>query len=220
MRVSKINWQEIDTVLLDLDGTLLDLHFDNYFWLDHLPMRWAQVNGRSESECRTYLHGLFQDMRGTLNWYCLDYWSEKLQMDMVELKKEVIDKIQLRPYAISFLEYLGDIGKQKILVTNGHPDGMKLKFFHTCIESHFDQVVSCHRFQAPKEEQSFWRQFQGLHPFDKNRTLFIDDNESVLVSAERYGIKHLLQILQPDMQQPSRPIGNFPAIEHFSEILD
>ena len=25
-----INWQQIDTVFLDMDGTLLDLHFDNY----------------------------------------------------------------------------------------------------------------------------------------------------------------------------------------------
>ncbi|HBT55971.1 MAG TPA: haloacid dehalogenase, partial [Pseudomonas sp.] len=32
-----LNWNAIDTVLLDMDGTLLDLHFDNHFWLEHMP---------------------------------------------------------------------------------------------------------------------------------------------------------------------------------------
>ena len=27
-------WRDIDTVLLDMDGTLLDLHYDNHFWLE------------------------------------------------------------------------------------------------------------------------------------------------------------------------------------------
>ncbi|MCP4043692.1 MAG: haloacid dehalogenase, partial [Gammaproteobacteria bacterium] len=34
-----INWNSIHTVLLDMDGTLLDLHFDNQFWLEHVPLR-------------------------------------------------------------------------------------------------------------------------------------------------------------------------------------
>lgn len=40
-------WQEIDTVLLDMDGTLIDLHFDNYFWQRLVPERWGQ-----ERACR------------------------------------------------------------------------------------------------------------------------------------------------------------------------
>ncbi|MEC8348362.1 MAG: haloacid dehalogenase, partial [Pseudomonadota bacterium] len=27
-----LDWQNIDTVLLDVDGTLLDLHYDNFVW--------------------------------------------------------------------------------------------------------------------------------------------------------------------------------------------
>lgn len=220
MKNNLIDWQSIDTVLLDLDGTLLDLHFDNYFWLEHLPKRWATQRGQPESECRSYLHNEFQQMRGSLNWYCLDYWSERLQVNMVELKKEVVEKISLRPQALHFLNFLGDIGKQKILVTNGHRDGMNLKFLHTGIANCFDEVVSCHDFKVPKEQLSFWTQLQELHPFNKTRALFIDDNESVLDSAQRYGIGNLLQILQPDLQQPIKAIGRFPAIVHFSEILN
>ncbi|HNG60363.1 MAG TPA: haloacid dehalogenase, partial [Cellvibrionaceae bacterium] len=39
-----IPWQAIDTLLLDMDGTLLDLHYDNYFWLEYLPRAFAAKN--------------------------------------------------------------------------------------------------------------------------------------------------------------------------------
>ena len=42
-------WSDIDTVLLDMDGTLLDLHFDNHFWLEHLPQRYAELHGVSRA---------------------------------------------------------------------------------------------------------------------------------------------------------------------------
>ena len=41
----KLNWNDIDTVLLDMDGTLLDRHFDDHFWLDHVPKRYADRYG-------------------------------------------------------------------------------------------------------------------------------------------------------------------------------
>ncbi len=35
-----IDWDNIDTVLLDMDGTLLDLGFDNWFWQPHVPEQY------------------------------------------------------------------------------------------------------------------------------------------------------------------------------------
>lgn len=37
-----IDWQAVDTVLLDMDGTLLDLAFDNYFWQKLVPETYGE----------------------------------------------------------------------------------------------------------------------------------------------------------------------------------
>ena len=44
-----IDWDSIDTVLLDMDGTLLDLHFDNYFWTEHLPDIYSRKHQLDET---------------------------------------------------------------------------------------------------------------------------------------------------------------------------
>ena len=45
-----IAWQDVDTVLLDMDGTLLDLAFDNYFWQKLVPETWGAKNGVTGSD--------------------------------------------------------------------------------------------------------------------------------------------------------------------------
>jgi putative hydrolase of the HAD superfamily len=34
----------IDTVLLDMDGTILDLKFDSHFWRELVPTKYAAAN--------------------------------------------------------------------------------------------------------------------------------------------------------------------------------
>ena len=36
-------WDEIDTVLLDMDGTLLDLHFDNHFVITSYSIHYTKL---------------------------------------------------------------------------------------------------------------------------------------------------------------------------------
>lgn len=73
-----IAWQDVDTVLLDMDGTLLDLAFDNYFWQKLVPETWGAKNGVTPQEAMEYMRQQYHDVQHTLNWYCLDYWSEQL----------------------------------------------------------------------------------------------------------------------------------------------
>ena len=220
MRAFNIDWHNIDTVLLDMDGTLLDLHFDNYFWLEHLPKRYSQQSERDESQVRAELQQHMTARQGTLNWYCTDFWSEELNVDIVHLKREILHLVNERPQVVDFLRVLGEMGKDRILVTNAHRDSVNIKFSVTVIEPLLDRVISSHDYGWPKEDQNFWRALQLNMPFDPARTLFIDDSEPVLLSAEKYGIAHLLCIAQPDSQQPDKLVKRFPVIEAFDQIVN
>lgn len=214
-----IDWQAIDTVLLDMDGTLLDLHFDNYFWLTHLPQRYAEHHGLEAQSAKKHLSGLIKQYRGTLQWYCLDHWSELVQMDITTLKREVQHKIQLRPHAQAFLQFLKQRDKRIVLATNAHRRGLALKLEVSRIDRWLDLVISSHDFRYPKEVDDFWRHLAEAEPFDPARTLFVDDNVQVLRAARAFGIAHLVCITQPDSQMPAQATGEFHDIVDFDEIM-
>ena len=214
-----IDWQIIDTGLLDMDGTLLDLHFDNFFWLEHLPKRYAAQNQDSHEDVIASLRQQLFDKQGTLEWYCTDYWSRQLGLNIIELKREISHLINERPQVLSFLQALKANNKNCLLITNAHPDSVALKFSVTRIEPLFDKVISSHQYGYPKEALGFWLRLQEECPFDPERTLFIDDSESVLRAAMDYGIAHLLSIKKPDSQRETSPSKQFRSIGDFAEVL-
>ena len=179
-----INWQDIDTVLLDMDGTLLDLHFDNFFWLDYLPQRYAEIRQLDLQLAREQLKNHIRDHEGTLNWYCLEFWSDALQVDIRSLKAEIKHKIRMRPHVEEFLTRLRQRSKKLLLVTNAHPQSLSLKLEVTAIDRWLDLVISSHEFSHPKEAQDFWHALAAHEPFDPQRTLFIDDTLTVLDSGD------------------------------------
>lgn len=214
-----LDWKSIDTVLLDMDGTLLDLYFDNHFWLEHLPQRYAEKHGVSAEQARIHLIEAFAAQRGTLNWYCVDYWSQQLQLDIAALKREVGHLIAIRPYVEAFLQRLQRGPQQVWLVTNAHRKSLDIKMAHTGIERWFDRVICSHDLAQPKEHAEFWRRLQAEYSFDPARTLLIDDTASVLEAARQFGVRYLLTLLQPDSRQARRQAIDFPGILHFDEIM-
>ncbi|GAB2875370.1 GMP/IMP nucleotidase [Microbulbifer echini] len=214
-----LDWRSIDTVLLDMDGTLLDLHYDNHFWLDHLPRRYAEVHGLDPLHAQETLQKEIDARRGTLEWYCLDFWAETLQMDILEVLREIEERIALRPHTEAFLQGLQKLRKPTYLVTNAHRLGLEHKLELTGLDRWFDGIISSHDYGHAKESERFWHVLREEVTFDPQRTLFVDDNQSVLAAAQDYGIAHLLCIRQPDSRGPKREINNFPAIHHFDEIM-
>ena len=214
-----LNWANIDTVLLDMDGTLLDLHFDNFFWLTHLPEYYAAQFPGEEQRARDALKRQLFEKQGSLDWYCTQFWSDELNLDIIALKKQIGHLIIERPESLSFLEALGSCDKKRVLVTNAHPDSMSIKFSVTSIEPLLDEIISSHDYGYPKESANFWNTLQANSPFDPKKTLFIDDSLPVLNAAKDYGIEHLLCIDSPDSKKPASPCSDFPSISHFNELL-
>lgn len=214
-----LSWDAIDTVLLDMDGTLLDLYFDNHFWLKHLPDTYAMYKGIPLQAAHEELVARFGKEQGTLNWYCLDFWSNELDMDIVAHKHEVAHLIRPRAGALEFLEAITNSGRQAWLVTNAHHHSLSLKLDHSPFLQYCERIICAHEFRMPKEHPDFWAALQARDHFDPARTLFIDDSEAVLRSAERFGIAHLLTIAQPDSQRPPREGLHFAALQQFDDIL-
>lgn len=219
-RLPFLPWSEIDTVLLDMDGTLLDLHFDNHFWIEHLPKKIAERSGKSVDECKTTMLAHYQQVFGQIQWYCLDYWAEQLNMDIMAAKREVQHLISMRPDTLPFLDALHESGRKVVLVTNAHPDSLSLKVEHTQLDSHIDELISTHEFGVTKESQQLWQQLRQRLNFDPARTLFVDDSLPILHAAKRFGIGHLLAVSNPDSKQPVRNIDEFPAISDYRTIVD
>ncbi len=214
-----IAWSQIDTVFLDMDGTLLDLHFDNHFWLEHMPRRYAEYHGLAPETARAHLNAHYERHAGTLNWYCLDFWSSELALDIVQLKEEVAHLIAVRPDVPAFLGAMRAARQRVVMVTNAHPKSLGLKMRETGIDSYFDALISSHRVGLPKEHPDFWRGLQAIEPFDPRRTLFVDDSVPVLKSAQAYGIAQLLAIGNPDSRQPHKDCGEFEAITSFDQVM-
>ncbi len=52
--------------MLDMDGTLLDLAFDNYMWKELVPRRYAAENGMPYEEARELLMAKYEAIEGDL----------------------------------------------------------------------------------------------------------------------------------------------------------
>jgi len=215
-----LNWSEIDTVLLDMDGTLLDLHFDNHFWMEHTPVAYAQKNGMSVEQAKVLLKKRNDAVYGQLEWYCLDYWAQELDMDIVAAKREIEHLIAMRQDTIPFLDALRDSGRELVLVTNAHPDSLSLKIEHTQLDEHISTLISTHEFGVTKESQALWQKLHKRLNFDPKRTLFVDDSVPILQSAQTFGIGHLLCVKNPDSKKPLRQIDEFDAIEDYRTMIN
>jgi len=214
-----INWSKIDTVLLDMDGTLLDLRFDNYFWQTLVPKHYADREGVSLDQAIKLLTPIFKKEEGKLNWYCLDFWSEKLSINIIELKHQAKMSIAVLPYTRDFLMAVRNSNIRCVLVTNAHMDSLTLKMQETGLIEFFDATICAHDIGYPKEHQLFWHGVQQLEGFMQDRTLFVDDSLSILKSAEKFGIAQLVAITNPDSMQELRQIDDFLAVEHLGKLL-
>ncbi len=214
-----IDWNRIDTVFLDMDGTLLDLHFDNHFWLEHVPRRYAEARGIPLEAAKAQLMARYRSVEGTLEWYCIDHWSRELGLDIALLKEEVDHLIGVHPHVVEFLDGVQALGKRRVLVTNAHQKSLALKLERTRLGGHLDAVICSHDLGHAKEAPEFWRRLEEVEPFDKARTLFVDDSPAVLAAARRHGVHWLLAILLPDTRGPRRAAGGYPAIDDFSALL-
>ena len=214
-----VDWDAVEWVILDMDGTVLDLAYDNYFWRELVPQRYAQRNGLTLEQSRERLTPKFLEVQHTLPWYCTDYWSGVTGINMAELKREIRHLIGPLDGAVDFLHTVRASGRKLWLATNAHRDSWTLKLEQTGLTPLFDQIVCSHDFGAPKEDQRFWQRFIAAHPFERERALFVDDSLPVLRAAREFGVGQVVAISHPDTTQPLRVVEEFPASPRLGALM-
>ena len=214
-----LDWDSIRTVLLDMDGTLLDLHYDNYFWRTFVPERYAEKHGLPVEEATRLLIDRFRREEGTLNWTDIDYWSAELGLDIPMLKEQVHHLIEVQPYVVPFLKFVRSRGILTVIVTDAHGKTLDIKMRKTEIGDYFDHIVSAHDLGARKYQAEFWKALREKFHYDGDSTLLVDDKEDVLASAQAYGIRHLIHVGKPSSREPHAPSERFRSIAYFNELF-
>ena len=199
-----------------MDGTLLDLNYDNALWNGLLPKRFASARGISDRTARNLLYG---NPISKFDYYSIDYWQDFTNLDMVSMHMELTHLIQYRANAKSLISKLRKLGIRCVIATNAHPKVFEIKNQVTLLDKIIDSVYCAHDFSTTKEDLKFWVRFQNIERFDPKRTLFIDDNIEVLDTARRYGILNLLAIEQPDSSKPVIKKSRYKSIANFSQIF-
>ena len=213
------DWSHVDDVLLDMDGTLLDRHFDNFFFEEELPRRYAALRGLAFEEARTRLTTMYRSVEGELDWTDLHYWTRRIGIDVVALTKEFDHLINFLPDAEGFLRHLCRLGKRVTILTNAHQSGVDIKVAKTHVDQHVDRIVTAFEVGYLKMRHEYWPNCQLLLGFDPKRSLYIDDDEGCLAAAERFGIGHIYHSSKSSSQLPPESSSRFTSIAGFHVLM-
>lgn len=214
-----IPFEDVSYVLLDLDGTLLDKHFDDTFWLEFVPARYAVARGMTVEQAKEHLFATYRSHEGTLKWTDLDFWSQEFEMDIPAMKHELGHLINPLPHAEEFLERMRAEGREVHLLTNAHHKSVSLKFQRTGIGHHFHSVLTSNELGAPKEDMDYWHTAAKLAGFDPARSLFIDDTVEVLRTARDFGIRFVVHKARSSSAIPPEGSSEFPSITDFNDLF-
>lgn len=212
--------REIRYILLDMDGTLLDKYFDDYFWEHLVPEQYAEKHRITFGKAKEELLSKYKAHEGTLNWTDIDFWSRELRIDIPALKEQIKHLIEVHPHVEEFLKLAKRRRKKVYMVTNAHYKVLDLKLRNTAIGRYFDHCITSFEMGYPKELPQFWRNVEKRLHFEKDRTLFIDDTIEILRTARAYGIKHLLLKTRANSKKKEAATDEFPVLRDFSELLD
>lgn len=220
MSLQPPDWSVIDTCVLDMDGTLLDLYFDDLVWNEHLPRYVARRKQLSLAAAKQEVAATLTEQHGSLNWYCFQHWSRVFGFDLGDIELELKAFIQVRPGTLDFLKSLRRRNIRLILATNAHPDSLARKIAVTGIDQYFDFVISAHQFGAPKEHHQFWTQLDVHCEINPAHTVFVDDNHAVLDAARKFGLTQVFGVALPNSRGDLKHHPEYQCIQSFAELLN
>jgi HAD superfamily hydrolase (TIGR01509 family) len=210
---------EITHVLLDMDGTLLDKYFDDYFWEHLVPEKYADKHGMTFGRAKEELLKKYKSHEETLNWTDIDFWSRELGLDILALKEQIRHLIEVHPHVEDFLELMRSRKKKVYIATNAHDKVLAMKLRKTEIGKHLTGAITSAEIGFPKEKLEFWERAEKKLTFRKEHTLFVDDTLAVLRTAKEYGIGYIVYKAQGNSRMVPVHSPDFTTVLDFNELL-
>ena len=211
-----MKWNSIETFFLDMDGTLLDLAYDNYFWHEHIPALYSKKNGITIQEGTHIFEELYKNKQGTMEWYSISYWSKVLKID---LQLEILKTRNQIKVFDGTIDLLRKLKKHKIkiyLLTNCPREMLDIKMTQTKLWGYFDKIISSEDCGYIKESNEFWSYLNKNIEYNTRTTVFIDDNQNVLRYSKKNGIQNIYCIDFPDSKKDRQIINGYQSIENIS----
>jgi 5'-nucleotidase len=210
---------EITHILLDMDGTLLDKYFDDYFWEHLVPEKYADEHRITFGRAKEELLAKYKSHEETLNWTDVEFWSRELGLDILALKEQIRHLIEVHPHVENFLELMRSRKKKVYIATNAHDKVLAMKLKKTEIGKYLTGAITSAEMGFPKEKLEFWRRAEKKLGFRKEHTLFVDDTLAVLRTAKEYGVGYIVYKARGNSKVAPGHSPDFTTVTDFDELL-
>ena len=169
-------FKDIECLLIDMDGVILDNAYDNDFWQNQIPEVIADSKGIAFDAAKRLAIQIFNYKKNTKDWYDVDYWSNMLNIDIEAQKRseKSFSRISLYDGVIDTLSVLKNKTKT-ILITNAHRKTLNIKLEKYNLTPYFDEMVCAHELNYVKEDIQLWYMLRSKYRLDYEKTLLVED---------------------------------------------
>jgi putative hydrolase of the HAD superfamily len=169
-------FKDIECLLIDMDGVILDNAYDNDFWQNQIPEVIADSKGIAFDDAKRLAIQIFNYKKNTKDWYDVDYWSNMLNIDIEAQKRseKSFSRISLYDGVIDTLSVLKNKTKT-ILITNAHRKTLNIKLEKYNLTPYFDEMVCAHELHYVKEDIQLWYMLRSKYRLDYEKTLLVED---------------------------------------------
>src|SRR5207247_4483699 len=158
-------------------------------------------------------------VQGEMHWTEVDYWSRTLELDVPAIKDSLRQRIAPHPDSLAFLTFLRKRVIPVHLVTNAHPKTLAIKMAQTGLEAYLDRAITAFDVGCLKSKVDYWVKSEVILGFDPAATLYVDDDEAALLSAQTHGIRHLYHRARSSSTAPPLASSKYPSIESFHSLM-